>query len=34
MDQALVRLVRSGQITRDVAMQYAHDREFVKKNAI
>ncbi|MBQ6927626.1 MAG: PilT/PilU family type 4a pilus ATPase [Oscillospiraceae bacterium] len=34
MDQALVRLVRSGQITRDVAMQYAHDRAFVQKNAI
>ncbi len=34
MDQALIRLVRSGQITRDIAMQYAHDREFVKKNAI
>ena len=34
MDQALVRLVRSGQITREVAMQYAHDRSFVQKNAI
>ncbi len=34
MDQALVRLVRSGQVTREVALQYAHDREFVKKNAI
>ena len=34
MDQALVRLVRGGQITRDMALQYAHDREFVKKNAI
>ena len=33
MDQALVRLVRSNQITRDVAMHYAHDPEFVKKNA-
>ena len=34
MDQALVRLVRSQQITRDTALQYAHDREFVKKNAM
>ena len=34
MDQSLVRLVRSGQITRDMALQYAHDREYVKKNAI
>ena len=34
MDQALVRLVRSGQITRDMALQYAHDRAFVQKNAI
>ena len=33
MDQSLVRLVRSGQITRDMALQYAHDREYVKKNA-
>jgi twitching motility protein PilT len=34
MDQALVRLVRSGQISRDTATQYAHDREFIKKNAL
>ena len=34
MDQHLVRLVRSGQITRDTAMQYAHDRDYVKKNAL
>ena len=34
MDQALVRLVRGGQITRDTALQYAHDRAFVQKNAI
>ncbi len=33
MDQALVRLVRGGQITRDTAMQYAHDADYVKKNA-
>ena len=34
MDQGLVRLVRTGAITRDTAMQFAHDREFVKKNAV
>ncbi len=34
MDQALVRLVRGGQITRDTALQFAHDRTFVQKNAI
>ncbi len=34
MDQALVRLVRSGQISRDTAVQFAHDREFIKKNAV
>ncbi len=34
MDQALVRLVRSGQITRDTALHYAHEVEYVKKNAI
>ena len=34
MDQALVRLVRSGDITRDMAIHYAHDPLYVKKNAI
>ena len=34
MDQALVKLVRSGQITRETAMHYAHDSDFIKKNAI
>jgi hypothetical protein len=34
MDQALVRLVRGGQIAKDTAMSYAHDREDVKKNAM
>ena len=33
MDQALVRLVRSGQIAKDTAMQYAHDSDYIKKNA-
>ena len=33
MDQALVRLVRGGSIGRDTAMQYAHDPEYIKKNA-
>ena len=34
MDQALVKLVRSGQITRDTALHYAHEPEYVKKNAL
>ncbi|MBQ7143583.1 MAG: PilT/PilU family type 4a pilus ATPase [Oscillospiraceae bacterium] len=34
MDQALVKLVRSGQISRDTAIRYAHEIEYVKKNAI
>ena len=34
MDQCLVRLVRTGQITRDTALHYAHEPEYVKKNAI
>jgi len=33
MDQALVRLVRGGQITRDMALHYAHEVDYVKKNA-
>ena len=33
MDQALIKLVRAGQISKDIAAQYAHDREFVKKNS-
>ena len=34
MDQALVKLVRSGQITRATALHYAHEADYVKKNAI
>ena len=34
MDQALVRLVRSGEIEKDVALHYAHDSAYVKKNAM
>ena len=34
MDMALVKLVRSGQITRDDALHYAREAEYVKKNAI
>ncbi|MCR5664982.1 MAG: PilT/PilU family type 4a pilus ATPase [Oscillospiraceae bacterium] len=34
MDQALVRLVREGKITRDTALQYAHQQDYVKKNAL
>ncbi len=33
MDQALVRLVRSGQVTKDMALRYAHEPDYVKKNA-
>ena len=31
--KALVRLVRSGQISRDMALTYAHEPDYVKKNA-
>ncbi len=34
MDMALVKLVRSGQITREDALHYAKDADYVKKNAI
>ncbi len=34
MDQALVRLVRAGTITRETALQYAKEPDYVKKNAI
>jgi hypothetical protein len=34
MDQPLVRLVRGGQITREMALKYAHNPDYVKKNAI
>ena len=33
MDQALCKLVRSGAIGKDMAIQYAHEPEYVKKNA-
>ena len=32
MDQALIRLVRSGQIGRDMAMRFCHDTDYMKKN--
>ena len=32
MDQALVRLLRGGQITREMALTYAHEPEYIKKN--
>ena len=32
MDQALIRLVRSGQISRDMALKYSHDADYMKKN--
>ena len=34
MDQALVRLVKNGVITRDLAMHYAKDAAYVKKNSL
>ncbi len=33
MDQALVRLVRAGSISRDMAISYAHETDYVKKNS-
>ena len=33
MDQALVRLVRSGTIAKDMAITYAHEPDYVKKNS-
>ena len=32
MDQALVRLVRGGLVAKEVAVQYAHEKDYVKKN--
>ena len=32
MDQALVKLVRDGSVSKDVALQYSHDAGYVKKN--
>ena len=34
MDQALVRLCRAGQITRETALHYARELDYVKKNTI
>ena len=34
MDQALVRLVRMGQISREMALHYCKDELYIKKNAI
>ena len=33
MDQALVRLVRGGQISKDNALRFAHETDYVRKNA-
>jgi len=33
MDQALVKLIKSGMVTKETAMQYAHEPEYVRKNA-
>ena len=32
MDQALLKLVRSGQVAKDMAIHYAHNPDYVKKN--
>ncbi len=32
MDQALVKLVRSGQVSKDIAVEYSHEKDYVKKN--
>lgn len=32
MDQALLKLVRSGQVAKDMAVHYAHNADYVKKN--
>lgn len=34
MDQALIKLVRAGTITRETALHYSHNPDFVKKNAV
>ncbi len=34
MDQCLVKMVRGRQITRDNALHYCHDANYVKKNAV
>ena len=34
MDQALVKLVRAGMITKENALHYAHNHDYVKKNAL
>ena len=34
MDQCLVRLIRSGSVTKETALHYAKDPEYVRKNAI
>jgi len=33
MDQALCKLVRAGQITKENALHYAHEQDYVRKNA-
>ena len=33
MDQALVKLVKKQQISKDTALYYAHEKDYVKKNA-
>jgi twitching motility protein PilT len=33
MDQALIKLIKSGMVTKETAIQYAHEPEYVRKNA-
>ena len=34
MDQALVRLVKAGAITKNMALHYAKEQDYVRKNAM
>ena len=34
MDQALIKLVRTGTVDRDTAVRFAHNADFVKKSAV
>ena len=34
MDQALIKLFRAGSISKDTAVYYAHDANYIKKNAV
>jgi len=34
MDQALIKLLRAGTISKETAIHYAHNQDYVKKNAV